>query len=354
MYKLVLIVCLFGTSIVHVIEAASCTVSNYADVDAAAKSCDILTITDLVIPAETTLKIDLKDGAKLVFDGHLTHEVAEWTGDLVQITGTNVEIYGTNNHLLDGLGPKHWKGATEPTIMRPKFLRFKLHESTIRDLKLKNCPNNCIMLSSSTNLFVTNINIDNYDGYPGVAGTKYAKNTDGFDIGGAVGLRVENSVVINQDDCVAVNGGSDMVFENLHCNGSHGLSFSLKDGDVKNVQFLNSKVEYSNNAIHIKTHNDGSTGTLKNILYKNIEFNHIDRYAVSIQENYPSGEAKANIPISNLTLDNVKGSMTGSKSMAFQIICASGGCSDFHFNDVEVTGAQTKNQCENVPSGINC
>lgn len=45
---------------------------------------------------------------------------------------------------------------------------------------------------------------------------------------GGSGIRVENSVVINQDDCVAVNGGSNMVFENLHCNGSHGLSFSVK------------------------------------------------------------------------------------------------------------------------------
>lgn len=60
-----------------------------------------------------------------------------------------------------------------------------------------------------------------------MAGTNYAKNTDGFDVGATTGLRVENSVIINQDDCVAINSGSDMVFENLHCNGSHGFSFSV-------------------------------------------------------------------------------------------------------------------------------
>lgn len=50
------------------------------------------------------------------------------------------------------------------------------------------------------------------------------------------------------------------------------IRFQVREGEVSNVQFLNSKIEYSNNAIHVKTHNDGSTGAIKNILYKNIEF----------------------------------------------------------------------------------
>lgn len=79
------------------LEDDSCTVSNYDDVTTAAESCDTLVLKDIVIPAETTLKIALKDGAKLIFDGHLTHEVAEWTGDLVRITGKNVEVSGTSS-----------------------------------------------------------------------------------------------------------------------------------------------------------------------------------------------------------------------------------------------------------------
>lgn len=80
----------------------------------------------------------------------------------------------------------------------------------------------------------------------------------------------------------------------------------------------------------------------------------IDKYAVSVQENYPSGEATANIPITNLTLENVKGTMTGSKSVAFQIICAENGCFDWHFTDVEITGAGQNNICSEVPAGISC
>ncbi|CAG9763547.1 unnamed protein product [Ceutorhynchus assimilis] len=353
MSKLLLFVVLLGTTHSSPLEADPCTVSTYSAIAAAAKSCNTLTLKDIVIPAKTTLFIELKDGAKLIFDGHVTHKIAEWTGDLIRITGKNVQISGTANHLLDGLGPKHWKGANEQKILRPKFLRLQLKDSTVKNLKLKNCPCNCVMIQSS-NTVISHINIDNYDGYPGVAGAKYAKNTDGFDVGRSTNLRVENSVVVNQDDCVAVNSGNNIIFDNLHCNGSHGLSFSLKDSDVYDVQFLNSKVTNSNNAIHIKTNNAGGSGRLRNILYKNIQFLGIDRYAVSIQQNYPRGDAKANIPITNLTLENVSGKMTGSKSMALQIICAHGGCKDWNFKNVKVNGAKQKNTCQEVPSGIKC
>lgn len=82
------------------------------------------------------------------------------------------------DHLLDGLGAQHWKGANEPQILRPKFIRVTLESSTVKDLKLKNCPNNCMMLYNSKDLLVTNINIDNYEGYPvslkGFSPTYYA------------------------------------------------------------------------------------------------------------------------------------------------------------------------------------
>jgi polygalacturonase len=42
-----------------------------------------------------------------------------------------------------------------------------------------------------------------------------AKNTDGFDIGSSSDVSIYNSVISNDDDCVAVNGGSSGVY-NLH------------------------------------------------------------------------------------------------------------------------------------------
>ena len=48
------------------------------------------------------------------------------------------------------------------------------------------------------------------------------------------------SVVMNQDDCIAINKGSNIIFENNSCTGGHGVSIgSIKTGGVvSNVQIL--------------------------------------------------------------------------------------------------------------------
>jgi len=103
-------------------------------------------------------------------------------------------------------------------------------------------------------------------------------NTDGFDLSGSTGITVLNSVVKNQDDCVAVNQGSDYYFKNLTCSGGHGLSLSVgqstSDGsanEVYNVTFIDSSVSNSANGIHVKTHSDAGTGYIKDVTYDNIE-----------------------------------------------------------------------------------
>lgn len=102
-------------------------------------------------------------------------------------------------------------------------------------------------------------------------------NTDGFDVSSCTGITVQNSVVKNQDDCVAVNQGSDMTFKNLTCIGGHGLSLSVgqstEDGspnEVSNIHFLDSRVIDSANGIHIKTHTDAGTGSVNDVSYQNI------------------------------------------------------------------------------------
>jgi len=103
-------------------------------------------------------------------------------------------------------------------------------------------------------------------------------NTDGFDLSGSTGITVKNSVIKNQDDCVAVNQGSDLYFKNLTCSGGHGLSLSVgqssEDGspnEVSNVTFIDSSVSSSANGIHVKTHSDAGTGYIKDVTYENIE-----------------------------------------------------------------------------------
>lgn len=103
-------------------------------------------------------------------------------------------------------------------------------------------------------------------------------NTDGFDISSSTGITVKNSVVKNQDDCVAINQGSNMLFENLTCSGGHGLSLSVGQSSengspntVSNVTFKDSTVTKSDNGIHIKTHADAGTGSISDVTYENIK-----------------------------------------------------------------------------------
>lgn len=102
-------------------------------------------------------------------------------------------------------------------------------------------------------------------------------NTDGFDLS-SNNITVKDSVVRNQDDCVVVNRGSDIIVSNVSCYGGHGLSISVgfSDDDFErnsahNILFENCLVDFSPNGIHVKTHSDSGPGILTNVVYKNIK-----------------------------------------------------------------------------------
>jgi polygalacturonase len=62
--------------------------------------------------------------------------------------------------------------------------------------------------------------------------------------------------VYNQDDCVAINSGTDIIFRNGYCSGGHGLSIGSvggrSDNTVNGVSFTTSTVTKSVNGIRIK------------------------------------------------------------------------------------------------------
>lgn len=48
-------------------------------------------------------------------------------------------------------------------------------------------------------------------------------NTDGFDCS-TQNLVIQDSVIHNQDDCLAINKGSNITFQRNSCTGGHGIS----------------------------------------------------------------------------------------------------------------------------------
>ncbi|XP_050299865.1 polygalacturonase-like isoform X2 [Anthonomus grandis grandis] len=340
----------------------SCTVTSYDAVSTAVSSCTNIVIKGITVPAGKTLTLDLKTGTTLTFDGTITFAHSNWAGPLVQVKGSKVTVKGTSNSKLDGLGAKYWDGKGDSGVTKPKFFRIKTTgNSLFQNINLVNCPRQCVSINSASNTVLSNWVIDVSAG-----DSAGGKNTDGFDVSSSTGITVQNSEVKNQDDCVAVNQGSNMIFKNLTCSGGHGLSLSVGQSSssgsantVKNVTFTDCSVVNSRNGIHVKTHTDAGTGSINLVTYKNIKFSGITNYAINIQQDYKNGKSTGtptnNIPITNLNLQNVAGSMSGSsKSMPVYILCGSNGCSSWTWSKVSITNGKKSNSCNFSPSGFSC
>ena len=76
----------------------------------------------------------------------------------------NTYFYIYVGAILDGNGPRYWKGNNEEVIERPKFLKLNLRDSTVRYLYLLNCPYSCITLTNSENVKISDVIIDNSEG----------------------------------------------------------------------------------------------------------------------------------------------------------------------------------------------
>jgi polygalacturonase len=168
-------------------------------------------------------------------------------------------------------------------------------------------------------------------------------------------------------------------FPGLYCNGGHGLSIGSvggrDDNTVKNVTFIDSQVVNSQNGVRIKTVY-GATGSVSDvcllsslffgclthlldpaqITYSGITLSNVNKYGVVIEQDYengsPTGKPTTGVPITNLKLNKVTGTVTSS-AKDYYILCGSGACSSWAFSGVSVTGGKS-NSCNYKPSGFSC
>ncbi|XP_060528071.1 polygalacturonase-like [Cylas formicarius] len=346
---------------------SDCTVTDFGQLSNAVAKCSQLSVKDLTVPAGKSLEINLLKGATLTFEGTIKFDYEEWDGPLVRIGGEDITVIGAPGHVLDGQGALYWDGKGSDGISKPKFFKIDAaYSATFSNINILNCPKHCTSLSNSRDVTVSGWNIDISAGDKTITGSKKeAKNTDGFDVTNVTNLVIKDSVVKNQDDCVAVNQGHAMYFTNLECTGGHGLSLSVgfsttsvEDNTVTNVTFTDSKVIDSRNAIHIKTHRDAGDGAIKDITYKNIQFDGVLHYGINVEQNYYKGSGKgdpaSNIPITNLVIDHVNGSLHSKEAMPVYILCGATGCSDWHWSEVTISGGGEESSCNFEPTGYTC
>ncbi|CAH1106440.1 unnamed protein product [Psylliodes chrysocephalus] len=340
----------------------NCMINEFSQVSEVIKNCKNITVSNLKVPAGVTLELDLQNGTSVIFDGTVVFDNTSWVGPLIRFKGDKINVHGTEGSLLDGQGALYWDTVGGMGgLAKPYFFQIETTGGSIfKNITLLNCPHHCVIISSS-DLTLTGWNIDVSEGDKGNLG----HNTDGFDIIYGENIFIENAIVQNQDDCVAINRGSNMLISNLYCSGGHGISLSVgfskhsyRHNTVHNVTFIDCTVVRSQNGIHVKTHNDGYLGEIKNVTYKNIKFSDLVNYGVNVQQDYANGtstgHAENNIPITNLTLSNVTGTMHGSKGMAVRILCGSVGCIDWKWSDIAIKGAKEQSSCNFEPFGFTC
>ncbi|XP_060518123.1 uncharacterized protein LOC132696958 [Cylas formicarius] len=335
--------------------ADTCTINSIDEVDDVLARCTSVTVGSFTVPAGESLILQPQDGAYVTFTGEIKFEHSNWAGPLMQIWITDGVIKGDSNHLFHGLGESYWgQDGTKPVVM---YLRG-VH-TAFSGFKIKNCPQRCVALDSSRNSVLSNFVIDNSDGV-GVA-----KNTDGFDVAKSSGITIKDSVVTNQDDCVAINTGSDILVDNLHCIGSHGFDIAAGQGHssgntVTNVTFQNSIMSGGMVGLSMLSVVDGGTGEISNIKYNNIRIEGPSDYGIMFHQDFSNaaqgstGTPVGTIVFSDITLNDITGYVDGKYSAGVCLRCAAGYCVNFNFNNVQISGGKYKDECSIQPNGYTC
>lgn len=320
-------------------------------------SCSTITLKDISVPAGKTLDMtDLNDGTKIIFEGTTTFGYKEWKGPLISVSGSDITVEGATGHIIDGKGAKWWDGkGGNGGKTKPKFFyAHKLKNSVISNLNVKNTPVHAFSIKNADNLAITDITLDNSDG-----DAQGGHNTDAFDVGESDGVTISGADVKNQDDCLAVNSGTNIVFKNGVCIGGHGLSIGSvggrDDNTVKQVTISDSTVKNSQYGVRIKT-NSGTKGKVDGVTFKNIKLDDIEKYGIVIEQDYlnggPTGKPTDGVPITDVKMENVKGTVD-KKGYNVKIVCAKGACEDWTWTAVEVSGGKSYAECQGIPSGLN-
>lgn len=171
----------------------------------------------------------------------------------------------------------------------------KVKNAVISNLNIQNWPTHCFYVSGAAGLTMSGLVLDNSAGDAANSlsdGDPAAHNSDGIDISGSDTVTLSNWKVYNQDDCVAVTSGSNILVTGFYCSGGHGLSIGSIGGKSNNtvagVTFSNSQIVNSSNGARIKTNSD-TTGTVTGVTYTGITMSGISDYGIDVQQDYLNG-----------------------------------------------------------------
>ncbi|KAJ7471637.1 glycoside hydrolase [Mycena galericulata] len=312
-------------------------IASLADV-AAAEECLTIVINGFTVPAGETFALAPPDGATVFLTGPITFGFLEWAGPLMKVNGNSNQLFGQGELYWDGQGING--GVTKPDPM----LRINMGGS-FTNLTLVNSPGRGIAIGGSS-LTVSDIDVNNSAGSApnNKSGSNPAgANTDGFDVS-ANDVTIESSTVSNQDDCLAINKGTNIVFTGNTCSGGHGISVgSITSGvTVSNVQITGNTVTSSVNGLRIKTDAIANGSTVTGIVYSDNTLSDITQFGVLIDQSYPAtlGTPGTGVILNTVTFTGTNTISVASSAKQVEVNCGSTSSCDgtWDWTGLTVTG----------------
>ncbi|CAE6369661.1 unnamed protein product [Rhizoctonia solani] len=319
------------------------TISSLDDVSSAVE-CTTININSFTVPAGQTFSISAPTGATINVVGDVTFGYEEWAGPLFELSGTDITFNG-NGYTFDGQGDQYWDGLGSSGSTKPHPMMKIKSSGTFTNLIIKNSPQQCFSFGNDAALTVSKVTVDNSDGNSANSlsnGKPAGHNTDGFDVS-VSDLTIEDSTVINQDDCLAINKGSNIVFQRNSCSDGHGISIGsiTSDVTVSNVQILDNTVTNNAQGFRIKTDASATGSTVSGIYYSGNTATGCTDYGVIIDQSYPStlGTPGTGVIISNVTFEGTNTVSVASGADEVEVNCGTGGCTGtWNWSGLKVSG----------------
>lgn len=187
-------------------------------------------------------------------------------------------------------------------------------------------------------------------------------------------------------DCVSFKPNStNILVQNLHCNGSHGISvgslgqYANEIDIVENIYVTNISMYNASDGARIKVwpgvpaalsgdlQGGGGSGIVKNVTYDGMQIENVD-YAIEVTQCYGQKnqtlcfQNPSSLKIQDILFRNIKGTTTKTYApLVGTIVCSSNTtCSNIRAEDVSVVGPKGNNEfaCMNVDDsllvGLNC
>ncbi|KAH9851064.1 endo-polygalacturonase PG1 [Lenzites betulinus] len=339
----------FARVILAAPAASDCTgtISSLDDVSAAVK-CTTVNINSFTVPAGETFNLDLADGTTVNMQGDVTFAVKNWDGPLFQVSGKSITFNG-NGHTFDGNGPSYWDGqggnggVTKPAPM----MKIKI-SGTYTNVKVLNSPARVYSVSNPAPLTMSQLTIDDSAGDAPNSksdGAAAGHNTDGFDVS-TTDLTIEDSTIHNQDDCLAINKGSNIVFQRNTCTGGHGISVGSIDSDVtvSGIVISGNTITNNDQALRIKTKAAATSSTVTNITYSGNTGTGLRQFGVLIDQSYPDtlGTPGTGVKLSVVNFVGATNNLAvNSDAERVAVNCGSGACTGtWDWSALKVTGGK--------------